>query len=706
MDTQTIKQKVLGNDREKTFVDIAGIVSLLQNAESPIVLRNASIIIQSFSYTKTNADILMGNNIVKVLIESSVKNSQLLDIHSRTLVNVLSHYSESLVNLSCVERGEELIDILKDTIQGNSSESAVFDACVLVAFLSSKNLITLYVPIMERLSFVLAPTILGETDGDVEAIPLLFALSRLIDMDDSIEIPHHFCTCMSTLLKSSSWGLKLAAADVLTSYCTQNKQFRKLYYIRLIPPLVDLIDNSLEATSVLPHSVTPLHLLSKLCQQDDSFIDHIAGNAIIEKMCDIITSSYPSKDLSKNILYRVSDSLVILGGISSHTERFRDQIVKFDLSGILIDILNRYVNIINEFSSNCPENEQCKYSIYRLSNSLTTSACYLIRSLSRSTSLLRTYLADIDLVNVLVSILGIATPEWDTYLEGPGFNDELLKTIVLGIISNVIIEFSPSRANLVDTDIISVLAAFLAGAQSDGVKSASLSVIRNYLYGNDDIGKKDFLVQKISLNQIFELCYHKSSKIKLQCFNIIRNLTYGSLNYSDKILCEFPKCAAAVDHGDGDFLSFLCNNICLETTSGDCELAVAINYIIVHLAASNEANRSLIAAHDRILEKLRDFLEDPRLNQHIKLSSIWLVINLTWKDDTSRMSDDEDTMDVDQRGYSSEYLSSRARAAKLIRMGFYDTIKRLSIENDELDIKERARTAIFQLGRLDDSRLE
>lgn len=90
---------------------------------------------------------------------------------------------------------------------------------------------------------------------------------------------------------------------------------------------------------------------------------------------------------------------------------------------------------------------------------------------------------------------------------------------------------------------------------------------------------------------------------------------------------------------------------------------------------------------------------------NLKLSIVWIITNLTWRQGTAGSSSDDDndsSMDIDNTSSatvtpSGPCSTAKERAQKLIKFGFYDTIQVLSRNCDIADFRERARTAVFQL---------
>ncbi|CDK27457.1 unnamed protein product [Kuraishia capsulata CBS 1993] len=779
-----IKLSILGNDKEKDKLLrdnlLDKVVQVLETSNKDEELQLAAIIVQSFSYLKTNIDHVLQKNIFGVLLRSSIRHPSLCKSNFKTLIDLLAYHSESQINLDAYgEVGNGVIHQIVTIICSDTTDSTLlFNTCMLIPYIQSELMVKLLVPILRRLSVHISPLfaqVLKINNSDVDSVsfaqcewkhstpsppssklitselsPLLYAFAHVLDTAHSngrlenfrMPLPLYYTLC--SLLKVDNSNVKLSVLNVMTVYSKTflSGELKRQNYRKLIPSLIQLVSRTkdlkydeftLNSNFKLSRKMSPLYILSRLSEDDEVVNDYLAGCKFIDKICEIVMSNcnFVGTDrettfVDEGTLHKVSDCLLILSCACASKEAYREEVAKYNLGPILIDIISRHVEIHGEFSANKLSESRHGDSngelILKMSNRITLFACYLIRSLSRSAALLRTYLVDLKMVDLLIAILQL--PELDNVNSELKDGEILLKSIVLGITCNVILDFSALKSELLDHDIISVLADFISNTEHDIIRLNSLLIIRNFLFGDDIVNKTNF-IRKVTLEKIFELCYDPNPKIKEQCFNILRNLTCGNFNYSTQVVQTFPRCQAAQSHGDSDFLQFLCDNLARHEDTPD--IVIAINYILVHLAASNDTNRSLIMSNSNLLQQLVRFLgaEDATPNHSVKLSCVWIVINLTWKDDTSNGYGDEneddeitqqdDRMEIDDgntvarrlrpRGSTqassrdedkTRYRHSRHRAMKLIEMGFYSCLQALSSEMN-LDLKERARTALFQL---------
>lgn len=109
------------------------------------------------------------------------------------------------------------------------------------------------------------------------------------------------------------------------------------------------------------------------------------------------------------------------------------------------------------------------------------------------------------------------------------------------------------------------------------------------------------------------------------------------------------------------------------------DLIIATLYILVHLANGRPSHRSLLISQTQLMQHILPLLTHPR--RDVRLPCAWFVCNLVWEED------------------SSDAGPTRERAQQLRNLGFEEGVKGLSRDID-LDVRERARTAVEQLGKL------
>lgn len=105
----------------------------------------------------------------------------------------------------------------------------------------------------------------------------------------------------------------------------------------------------------------------------------------------------------------------------------------------------------------------------------------------------------------------------------------------------------------------------------------------------------------------------------------------------------------------------------------------AVVYILVHIAASVPRHRQILISQTKLLTDLGKQFQSK--DKEVRVSLCHLITNLTWRDDP----DDED--------------SSRQRAGELKKLGLLTKLETLESDDGELDVRERAKAAIYQINK-------
>ena len=109
------------------------------------------------------------------------------------------------------------------------------------------------------------------------------------------------------------------------------------------------------------------------------------------------------------------------------------------------------------------------------------------------------------------------------------------------------------------------------------------------------------------------------------------------------------------------------------------EILKSACYILVHIAASQPRHRQLLINQPKLLELIVPLFNHPE--QEIRACCAWIVINLTWEDDTS------------------DKPACKARARHLKGLGVYEKLEAME-EDSDLNCKERCKNALHQMSSL------
>lgn len=115
------------------------------------------------------------------------------------------------------------------------------------------------------------------------------------------------------------------------------------------------------------------------------------------------------------------------------------------------------------------------------------------------------------------------------------------------------------------------------------------------------------------------------------------------------------------------------------TTYAPFEILISSVFILVHIANGRPSHRSLIISQTALLSHVLPLFQHP--HHKMRTACVWLINNLTWIED------------------ANDALNARERAQQLRNLGIEERVKSLT-QDPDLDCKERAKTAVEQMGKL------
>lgn len=107
------------------------------------------------------------------------------------------------------------------------------------------------------------------------------------------------------------------------------------------------------------------------------------------------------------------------------------------------------------------------------------------------------------------------------------------------------------------------------------------------------------------------------------------------------------------------------------------QVIVPVIYILVHIAASESRHRQLVVAQTELLRLLAQ--QSVNKDREVRIALCHLVNNLTWEDE------------------ENESESCKQRAQELKKLGFLHKLEMLKQEDRDLDVRERAKEAVYQM---------
>ncbi|KFA50343.1 hypothetical protein S40293_07533 [Stachybotrys chartarum IBT 40293] len=106
-------------------------------------------------------------------------------------------------------------------------------------------------------------------------------------------------------------------------------------------------------------------------------------------------------------------------------------------------------------------------------------------------------------------------------------------------------------------------------------------------------------------------------------------------------------------------------------------LVVAVIFVLVHMAAGGSRHRQLVITQTELLKLLVQQASSPE--REVRVALCHLIINLTWRDD------------------DGELQACSQRAHELRRWGFHTKMETMKDQDRDLDVRERAKTAVWQI---------
>lgn len=570
---------------------------------------------------------------------------------------------------------------------------------------STESKINYYSESISHLLFVYAHILSINNDSDL----LNFGFKPHV-----LTLPVEFFSILNSLTSVHDFEISWSAACVLIEYSlSENKIHQSIKNIHHV--VLKLISEELSKKFNFYNTVTkyniplnflPLSLLVTVLKLSPSLSDSLNDINYIKTINNIINTTYNENNSNMSYFkaYKFSMCLTILSFLCANKDKSKLNISKHLKNNIIINTLDIHCQLLNHIQTiNTTEITMKLLRIINISTRLVYSCCLLLRSMSRSASLLRTYFTSNNIIIPLMSILKFDSntlKNKNSIYNIAFIHENSLQILVLGVISNLVIEFAYTRDRINIDDLLTMLKSFLETPIYEDKIISSLSVIRNALFGNDRLFKTRFL-EIIGLFDIFKFCSNANIEIQIQSFNVLRNLLADSVKDGNIVYNKFTEFNNQFNFNNNippvDFVEFL--RINLHNTRSN-KLTRAICYCLIHLSASNINNKISLLKNRLLLEDLLEILVDSNETEldndlvwEIKTCIAWIIINLTFKDGNSnfysltRFNDDE----------AIQLFEISNRSNLLINLGFPEALKRMASGCPSLDFIERAGKAIFQM---------
>ncbi|KAI3433416.1 hypothetical protein D9Q98_003231 [Chlorella vulgaris] len=282
---------------------------------------------------------------------------------------------------------------------------------------------------------------------------------------------------------------------------------------------------------------------------------------------------------------------------------------------------------------------------------MRAAACMCMRSLSRSTKLLRGHLGDVQLAAPLLALVD----EGDTEVAAQA----------MGTLTNLAVDFSAVKEQLLAHDGVARFAA-LADSMQPVLRLHGVWGLSSVAYMAAPEVKQS-IAHHLPWSSVVALLEDSEPEVREKVMLLLRNMLHSERNIE------------AV-------LTWSCNALLeaardvLQRSEGQAaaELKHHALYVVVNMASSTAAHKEAVMQSGwppLLVQQLRDE------NEQVREAAVWAIINLTW----SRDGDAEETA---------------VRVQQLRLLGVEEELRRL--EQDEcIAVKERASTALDQLRALE-----
>ncbi|KAL8912202.1 MAG: hypothetical protein Q9171_002764 [Xanthocarpia ochracea] len=178
------------------------------------------------------------------------------------------------------------------------------------------------------------------------------------------------------------------------------------------------------------------------------------------------------------------------------------------------------------------------------------------------------------------------------------------------------------------------------------IQKQGLDFIRNLICGSDAAEMIDYLFEQFGQDKLFEMLISKLRPRLINAFNRDRRS-------SEKVVRQ---------------------------AQPQTDIINTVVYTINNMAAGSPRQRYVVVSHPELLKLIVTLFSHP--NCEVRAGCAWIVINLTWRED------------------QSDHANCKQRISQLGKLGVLEKLKKLE-DDPELDVRERAKTAVYQMTYFD-----
>jgi len=395
-------------------------------------------------------------------------------------------------------------------------------------------------------------------------------VATCLSRDKPIEVQLYAAKCLTNLCRSqivdfSCALIKMKTLPALIRLC--QKHMSKAVLVQSISTLAYLIELSAdlqETASYLEQIVPTLahyvivntHLKADVHEtQEVLYLRHsynLTSNTFMYQMSSV-------HEVVENVSMRLAAvSFHTLSSLAANNEDVRRRISDQD------GLMGRLVDSIKQNGS----------------KTLRIGALCLLHSLSRSVQQLRTKFLDHKI--------------WTPIIDLIQYDDEHIICITTAILSNLLLEFSPSKETMIEYGIINMLVK-LVNHQNISIKVNSMWALMNMAFQADQKVKQQIL-SAITMDKLFQLLTEDDENLIIKTLGLLRNL-----------ICTKP-------HIDQ-----------IMSTHGTKALCILSN------VADGNGSKEFIMGNEDLLRKINSFMTHNCTQ--LQIAAVFCIANLVWNTD-------------------------------------------------------------------------
>ncbi|TPX40854.1 hypothetical protein SeLEV6574_g06380 [Synchytrium endobioticum] len=274
---------------------------------------------------------------------------------------------------------------------------------------------------------------------------------------------------------------------------------------------------------------------------------------------------------------------------------------------------------------------------------IRAAACQCTHSLSRSVKTLRTSLVDAGIALPLLALLSDPSRE--------------VRLTASATLCNLVLDFSPMKTTLIENGGVERLVE-MVWTTDVAIQLNAIWALKNLLYKADSSIKKR-VMQGLTWDGLDRLVWHQEIGVQEQALNLMRNLASDRELDIDELFSGFGR----------DKLLLLMEAKLIPQNHD--EILTQALTLLRNLAGGvgSERHKASIMSSDAILRSVLRLMVHPK--RDIRGQAIWVVLNLTWRDDTGSVQ----------------------RVAQLAMLGF-DEALRNAMNDSDIEVRETAKKAM------------